>query len=319
MRKSIALFITLSLVGCGKKEEATPPPKDKEAPPTKVEQPPTKVETPPEPKDSKIHVDGFSTPESVLFDDQTDLYLVSNIKDTPFAKDDNGFISQVAPDGVVRALQWIDGAKPDVTLNAPKGLAFLGDTLYVADIDTVRMFDRKSGAPKGEVVIKGATFLNDVAAGDGVVYVSDSGLGEGFKPTGTDAIWEIKDGKATAIAKQGKDLDLGRPNGLAVVDGKIWVVTFGTGELYRLDGGKKVDAVKLPKGSLDGIVVGKDGKLLISSWEGQAVFEGPAAGPFTEKVTGVESPADIGLDLKRNRLLIPLFQKNAIEIHPLGQ
>ncbi len=314
MRKTTTLMAILFVFGCGKKDEATPKP----TPPAVKTEPPPKVETPPPPpKDSKIRVEGFATPESVLYDDQADVYLVSNINGTPFAKDDNGFISRLAPDGVVAEKQWIDGAKKEVTLNAPKGMAFLGDVLYVADIDAVRMFDRKTGEPKGEVAIKGATFLNDVAAGDASVYVSDSGLGEGFKPNGSDAVWEIKDGKAKAIAKQAKKLDLGRPNGLAVVDGKVWVVTFGTGELYRLDGGNKVDAVKLPKGGLDGLVARKDGKLLISSWEGQVVLEGPAAGPFAEKITGVESPADIGLDTKRNRVLIPMFQGNAVEMHPL--
>lgn len=315
MRKTIALIVSLSILGCGKKDEPAPKPTE----PVKTE--PVKTEPapePPPPKDSNIRVEGFATPESVLYDEQEDVYLVSNINGTPFAKDDNGFITRLSPDGTIAAKQWIDGAKEDVTLNAPKGLAFLGDTLYVADIDTVRMFDRKTGAPKGEVVIKKATFLNDVAAGDGVVYVSDSGLGDGFKPTGTDAVHEIKDGKAKEIIKQSKKLDLGRPNGLAVIDGNVWVVTFGSGELYRIDQGNKVDAVKLPKGGLDGIAVRKDGKLLISSWEGQAVFEGPAAGPFAEKVTGVASPADIGRDSKRDRVLIPLFEGNTVEIRPLN-
>jgi hypothetical protein len=322
MRKLIGVIASLSLfvVACGKKDDATKPaPTVKEPPKTTPAEPPKTDPVPPQPKDSKIRVEGFATPECVLYDDQADVYLVSNINGSPFGKDDNGFISRVAPDGVVAEKQWIDGAKPDVTLNSPKGMAFLGDTLYVSDIDTVRMFDRKTGAPKGEVAIKGATFMNDIAAGDASVFASDSGLGEGFKPNGSDAIYEIKDGKATAIIKQAKALDLGRPNGVAVVGGQVWTVTFGTGELYRVDAGKKADAVKLPKGSLDGLVVWKDGKLLISSWEAKAVFEGAAQGPFAEKVTGVPSPADIGYDAKRDRLLVPLFEGNAIEIHPLGQ
>jgi hypothetical protein len=43
-----------------------------------------------------------------------------------------------------------------VVLNAPKGLALSADTLFVADIDHVRLFDRVSGAPKGHIkVIRG--------------------------------------------------------------------------------------------------------------------------------------------------------------------
>ena len=43
--------------------------------------------------------------------------------------------------------------------------------LYVADITVVRLFDLKTGAPKGEVKVPGATFLNDISvAKDGRVF-----------------------------------------------------------------------------------------------------------------------------------------------------
>ena len=63
------------------------------------------------------------------------------------------------------------GARPEVgrrheeglrRSNAPKGLGVSGNLLYVADLTFVRMFDRKTGAPKGKIAIPGATFLNDV-------------------------------------------------------------------------------------------------------------------------------------------------------------
>src|SRR5262249_13376468 len=104
---------------------------------------------------------GLATPESVLYDDTTDTYLVSNINGQPVAADNNGFITQLSPDGAVKTLKWIEAGKNGVKLNAPKGLTFAGDLLYVADLDTVRMFDRKTGEPKGEVKVPGATFLND--------------------------------------------------------------------------------------------------------------------------------------------------------------
>ena len=70
---------------------------------------------------------GFSTPESVIHDPLTDRYLVSNINGSPLETDDNGFISLVADDGTVLNLKWIDGATDSVTLNAPKGMAVVGD------------------------------------------------------------------------------------------------------------------------------------------------------------------------------------------------
>ena len=135
---------------------------------------------------------GLATPESVIHDDAKDVYLVSNINGSPLDADNNGFISRLSPDGKVENLKWIEGGKNNVKLNAPKGLAVMGDNLYVADLDTVRIFDRNTGAPSGEVKIAGATFLNDVAVtSDGHVLVSDSGLKAGakgsFDPTGSDA------------------------------------------------------------------------------------------------------------------------------------
>ena len=91
-------------------------------------------------------VQGFLAPESVLHDSTQDIYFVSNINGSPMAKDNNGFISRVRPDGAVENLKFIEGGRSGVTLNAPKGLALEGDTLWVADIDVVRAFDAKTGA-----------------------------------------------------------------------------------------------------------------------------------------------------------------------------
>ncbi|MGH2359627.1 MAG: SMP-30/gluconolactonase/LRE family protein, partial [bacterium] len=146
---------------------------------------------------------GLQTPESVLYDAAADVYLVANINGNPTATDDNGFISRIAPSGRVLSLRWIDGRRGNVTLNAPKGMAIVGNTLYVADITAVRMFDRRTGRQRGSIAIAGSTFLNDVSAGpDGAVYVTDSGLNPDFSPNGTDAVYRIaKNGKVTAVAR----------------------------------------------------------------------------------------------------------------------
>jgi sugar lactone lactonase YvrE len=264
-----------------------------------------------------LHDAGFSTPESVYYDAKNDVYLVSNINGSPGAADNNGFLSRVTPDGKVE-LKWIEGGKKNVKLDAPKGIAIAGDTIYVADITRVRMFEAASGKPKGEVAVQGASFLNDVAAGpDGKIYVSDSGIKideKGVTPTGSDAVYVIEKGKAKVLAK---GEDLGHPNGLAVSGDKVWVVAFGSGELYSLDKtGKKGDAQKLPKGTLDGLVAVGD-SLLASSWEGQAVYRGKPGGTFEVVIPDVKSPADIGYDTKRSRVLVPLFQDNAVEAYEL--
>jgi len=261
---------------------------------------------------------GLATPESVLYDATADVYLVSNINGSPFGEDDNGFISRLSPAGEVLDLTWIDGADEGTTLNAPKGMAIVGDLLYVTDLTVVRKFDRISGAPLGEIVVPGAGFLNDLApAADGGVWLTDSGLeqgAEGFVPSGTDAVYHIT--PAGDIHTVMADTALGRPNGVTTLGDDAWVVSFGSGELYRIGDGMS-DVVKLPTGVLDGIeVIGSE--FLISSWEGQSVLQGPPSGPFRTVVTGVPGPADIGYDAGRNRVLIPLFQDDAVRIVPLG-
>lgn len=262
--------------------------------------------------------DGFSTPESVLHDVDADVYLVSNINGEPVGVDDNGYIAKLAPDGTISEPKWIDGAKDNVKLDAPKGMAITGGVLYVADITVVRQFDAKTGEPKPDIKIDGATFLNDVAvAPDGGVYVSDSGLDAKFGPTGADAIYHIsKDGKVHPLIK---DKTLGAPNGVAAGgDGSVWVVTFKSGEIYQITAkGKKVSPQKLPMGDLDGIVVLDSGELLVASWAASTVYRGKPGGEWKPAVENVKSPADIGWDSKRKRLLIPSFQGNTVTLHPL--
>jgi hypothetical protein len=264
---------------------------------------------------------GLATPESVIHDALGDLYLVSNVNGKPLDADGNGFISRLTPDGKVENLKWIDGGKNRVTLNAPKGLALLGDRLYVADLDTVRIFDRKTGAPLAAVQVPGAVFLNGITvSNDGRVLVSDTGMkasAAGFEPAGSDAVYSVdKANKVTVVAKS---RDLVAPNGLLASGDKTWVASFAGRELYSLDAkGKRSDVQTLPKGSLDGIVMLPGGDLLVASWEGNAVYRGAPGGEFKSVVEGTRSPAGIGYDLKRGRLLVPLFESDEIRAYEIN-
>jgi glutamine cyclotransferase len=302
-RRSILVIAALIFAACPKQETQTTATTATETTP-----PATTSSAPAQPTEM---TEGLQTPESVLYDAAQDVYLVSNINGKPLDADNNGYILKVAPD-TLKGEKFIEGGKNNATLNAPKGMAIAGDTLYVSDMNTVRMFDRKSGAPKGEVKLPGTTFVNDIATDGKSVYVSDSGMDAKFGGTGTDSIWQIDGNKAKKIAA-GKDL--GRPNGLEVVDGKVWAVSFASNELYQIDNGKKTKVVKLPKGSLDGLVHLSGGDFLASSWESNSVFRGPAAGPFTEVISNVKSPADIGYDTKRNLVLVPHFEENKVTVH----
>lgn len=301
---------------------APPPPPVASAAPAPE---PPKAEAPKEepkpaaPTPAVRFAEGISTPESVLYDEANDRYLVSNINGKPGDADNNGYIMALSPDGKVLDAKFIAGGEKKVKLDAPKGMAIVKGVLYVSDITVVRKFDLKTGAPKGDIAIPGATFLNDLAsAPDGRVFVSDTGIkfgAEGPEPTGTDAVYVIdKAGKVKPLAKS---KDLGGPNGVVWTEKGLLTVGMGSGELYRLDDkGARQDVSKMPDGMLDGVVVSGD-SVLVSSWKASAVFKGTLGGKFEVLLPELKAPADIGFDTKRKRVLVPRFMDNAVEAYDL--
>jgi hypothetical protein len=256
---------------------------------------------------------GFATPESVLV--HKDRIFVSNINGKPLDVDNNGFISELSPDGTVKTLKLFEGGKT-YKLNAPKGMAVFGDVLYVADIDTVRTFDLKKGTHKADIPVAKATFLNDVVASeDGKIYVSDSGLKagrDGFEPSGTDAIHVIERGKVKLLASS---TEFNRPNGLLLLNKKDLVVsTYGSNEVFVLgDEATKTRVTKTPKGGLDGVAAA--GGLLVSSWDGGAIYHGSLEGTFEVVVECLKAPADIAFDATRGWLLVPRFLEDKVEAY----
>jgi len=255
-------------------------------------------------------------PESALYDPEQNVYYISNLNGGLLNADNNGFITRVDAEKFTVNLEWIAGGKNGVTLDAPKGMALAGNTLYVSDIAGVRKFDRRTGAPQGIIALPGATLINDLTTDGTSVYVSDTGLrtgpGKSFIDAKTDAIWKIQNDRAEKIASGHA---LGHPNGLDWVDGQLRVVTFGGDEMYVLDGGKRSNETKFPAGELDGITRASNGDVLVSSWLGNEIFRGPAKGPFTAILGGINAPADIGYDTKHHRLLVPHSGSNLVTIH----
>ena len=259
-----------------------------------------------------VRYSGFSEPERVLYDAARDRYLVSNVNGETAAKDGNGFISVLSPDGSISALEWIKGGEAGVTLHAPKGLAIADGVLYVADIDVVRKFDAETGKALGQIDVPGSTFLNGLtAAGDGRLYLSDSGPPLGFLDGyGTEAVYVI-DGDEVQLLAEGP---LGRPTSLQPTKGGVIVASFGANEVFEIDGqGNKGKVSQLPAGGLAGIV--KHGPwLYATSWQASAIFRGKLGEPFEVAASGLAAPSDLGYDSKRGRLLVPHFTENTVDV-----
>ena len=261
---------------------------------------------------------GMDTPESVKYDEALDVFFVSNIVGNPSNKDGQGFIAMVRADSTNVMKKLVESGKA-VTLNAPKGLAITGDTLWVADIDVVHAINKKTGALVANIPIQGATFLNDVAVGpDGAVYVTDTGIK--FDATGNithpgvNRIFRIAGRKVTTVA-EGDSLN--NPNGLTWDKaGNRWLLApFGGMDGQALTNGAK-NPTKLASGpgQYDGIEILSDGRILVSSWADSAVHV-IIGNMMSKAIPGVSAPADIGVDTKRMLVAIPRFNDKKVEYY----
>ncbi|MBW8769801.1 MAG: SMP-30/gluconolactonase/LRE family protein [Gemmatimonadetes bacterium] len=270
---------------------------------------------------------GFSGPESVRYDPDDDVYYVSNMKGAGSVKDDNGFINRIRASNPDSATILAEGGKNGVTLNAPKGLAIHGDTLWVTDIDVLRGFDKHSGALLATIDFAplGAVQLNDVAIGpDGTIHVTDTGIimsPKGVIHTGPDRIFVVGPNAQISVAAEG--FQLRRPNGITWDPvGKRWiVVSFDqfAGQIMENPQGQatpKLIRTRAGGGQLDGVEVLRDGAILFTSWADSSIHM-LANGRDKPIIRDVAVPADIGVDTKRNYVLIPLSMLGHVQLWSL--
>jgi sugar lactone lactonase YvrE len=257
-------------------------------------------------------VTGFSGPEAVRHDPEQDVYFVANFNGPGDAKDNNGFISRLRADGKVEALRFIAGGAKGVTLHAPRGMFIVGDTLWAADVDAVRGFNRRTGAPVATVDFAALEpgFLNDVAAGpDGVLYVTD---------TPKHRIYKIA-GRTPSVAVE--DTALGRPNGITwgASGNRFIVVPFGGRQAlfgWR-PGQSRLEVLATPPGGrYDGVEVLGDGRIVVASQADSSllIVDG---GQSRRVARTAGAPADIGLDRKEELVAVPYIALDRVDIFRL--
>ncbi|MGB3586988.1 MAG: gluconolaconase [Tunicatimonas sp.] len=241
------------------------------------------------------------TPESVLYDEETDMIFVANIGTfNRDSKDGDGFISVLAPDGVVEELNWVEG------LNDPKGMGVFDGKLYVADMDEVVEISIAEAQILNKYPIEGALFLNDITInGQGQVYVSDSD---------DDKIHMLDGGQLSVWLD---DSTMQRPNGLLADDNQMLLASAGGGFLAPIDlDSKQVQETWLENiPSADGIIKTMSGDYIVSTWQGEVHYV-TADGEQTMKLLDTKAEeinaADIGYIPQQNLLLVPTFNDHRV-------
>ena len=299
----LAVIALATLASCGEQEASARPTNDSGS---------TRVGT----------IIDFHEPESVKYDPDQDVYFVSNMYGVGSEKDGNGFISRVRASDLTDNQVFVAGGKNGVTLNAPKGMAIHGDTLWVCDIDVLRGFDRRDGAPLATVDFgpSGAVLLNDVAVGpDGTLHVTDTGIQmteKGVIFSGGSKLFVVGANHTVKVVASGPELDY--PNGITWdAKGRRWLYVsfdpFHSKVFAFHDGDTARTVLDNGPGRYDGVEALADGRILVSSWADSTVHL-LANGHDERLVRNVPAPADIGVDTKRGLVLVPLGVLSRVEL-----
>ncbi|MDJ0710603.1 MAG: hypothetical protein QNJ14_09445 [Woeseiaceae bacterium] len=185
----------------------------------------------------------FCEPETVLpLPDDT--LLVSNVCD--FRERGSGFLTLLDKEG--QALHWriVDG------LDAPLGMALVGDRLHVVDNNRLRVF-RWPGYEPLESIDLDTAVANDVAvAPDGVIYVTDSARHQVTRRL-SDGTQSVLTGQAQFTDANGIALDGER---LFVGGARLWSVKLRTGDVTTIGPAWLAD--------IDGIELEADGTIQLT-------------------------------------------------------
>lgn len=258
-------------------------------------------------------VTGLKGPESAVYDPVRGVIYVSNVNGEPAAKDGNGFVSMLSPDGKATELEWVKG------LDAPNGMALVGDILYVADKDVLVAIDVTSGEIKQRYEAAGAKFLNDVTAdGQGRVYVSDMMA---------NSIWRLEGGE---FSEWLRDEALENPNGVLADDGRILVGSWGRmtddfstkvpGHMKVVDvATKKVSPMgdTTPVGNLDGVEPDGRGGYTVTDWLNGAIFHVSADGKATRLLDLNQGSADHEFIEKDRLVVLPMMMDGKVVAYRL--
>lgn len=262
--------------------------------------------------DITMVIDGLDGPEAVRYDPEQDVYFISNFTGGGNDRDSNGYITKALPDGTVDSLRFMVGTD-EYPLHAPRGMFITGDTLWAADIDGVHGFNKKTSEQVTFVDFTSFEpgFLNDIVQGaDGAFYVTD---------TGKSAVFRIQGGTPAIFA----DSLEAAPNGITLnpENSKLVLAPWGGASVFPAyatdDSDPEVYAEAKSGGNFDGIefVAGR----LIAASQMDSSLHVLQNGTDRIAIQTPGRPADIGIDTKRNLVLVPYIALDRVDVWQLSQ
>lgn len=263
---------------------------------------------------SKQKVTGLKTPESAV-QAKNGRIFVSEIGE--FGKDDDGQISEINSAGKTSVFV--------IGLDDPKGLAVIGEYLYVTDKTKILKIGLTDA--KASVFVAAAAFpvtpqfLNDLEADlQGNLYVSDSGDINGTGKGG--AIYKVDATGKVALLIDGKqDARVMAPNGLLADDtGDVLIFVDSTsGILYTLN--QKTQAltdIAEGFGRADGLVHHSDGTMYVSDKKTGTVFSINTKGDVNLLKSGYQSAADIAITKDEAFIMVPDMKAGELDFIPIN-
>ena len=249
-------------------------------------------------------ISGLVSPESVVQDAKGDIY-VSEIGE--FNKDGDGKITRISIDGKLSI--FASG------MDDPKGLTFIGKSLYVTDKNRVLKVELN-----GKWTVFGSTmafpqtpvFLNDITSDDaGNLYVSDSG---NLKSGG--AIYKIAQNKKITLVLNEDTQEILAPNGLWIIKNDLYEVDFSSGILYKINlKNKSISKIAEGFGGGDGLI--KSGNnFFVSDWKNGKIFK-VQGGKVSLFKDGFSAAADIALTYDKKSIMTPDMKAGSITFVPI--
>ena len=240
----------------------------------------------------------LAVPESVLPHPTQNLLYVSLIDGSPWDKDGKGGVALLDTTGKIVNATWATG------LHAPKGMALVGNLLYVADVTDVAVIDANTGKTVLRIAVEGSEMLNDITANNaGTVYVSDSKTGKVHSISGNNPALFLH-------ALQGV-------NGLRAHGGDLYVAT--SKQLLKANVSGTLSVVADTEMGGDGIEPTADGGWLLSSWSGTLYHihtRGKSHLLLDTRVEKKNTP-DIGYDPKSRVVYVPTFFAKSVVAYRL--